>query len=114
MPTSIPALPYPTIPIGGYQSLSPQQIVRLEADRNYTIIHQVGGGKFLVSHTLKVIEERLKPYDFLRIRRGDAVNPFFIKKVSSDGTVLLVDGTQICLSRRRQRMFKRMDISAFS
>lgn len=112
MPSAVPLPAYPPIPIGGYRSLSPQQIVRLEAVRNYTIIHQVGGRKLLVSLTLKRIEERLKPYGFLCIRRGDVVNPNFIKKVGDDGTVLLADGTLIGLSRRRKRLFKKMNKSS--
>jgi two-component system, LytTR family, response regulator len=113
MSTPINTLPYPTISVGSYRCLSPQQIVRLEAARNYTIIHQVGGRKLLVSLTLKTIEERLKPYDFLRVRRGDAINPYFIEKVGEDGTVLLADGTRICPSRRRKSMFRRLDTSPF-
>lgn len=103
-----PLFAHPPVPVGGYSRLSPQQIVRLEASRNYTIIHQVGGRKLLVSITLKRIGERLKPYGFLCLRRGDVVNPDFIKKVGGDGTVLLLDGTKIGMSRRQRAIYRKM------
>ncbi len=93
----------PSIHVGGYRRLVPQQIVRLVADRNYTLIYEASGGKLLVATTLKVIEERLQPYGFMRVTRGDVVNRSFIEKVWKDGTVQLTDGTQIFPSRRRQK-----------
>lgn len=92
-----------SIHVGGYRRLAPQQIVRLVADRNYTLIYQASGGKLLVSTTLKIIEERLQPYGFVRVTRGDVVNRSFIEKIWKDGTVQLTDGTQIFPSRRRQK-----------
>lgn len=93
----------PSIHVGGYSRLVPQQIVRLVADRNYTMIYEASGRKLLVSTTLKIIEERLRPYGFVRVTRGDVVNRSFIEKVWKDGTVQLNDGTQIFPSRRRQK-----------
>ncbi len=93
----------PSIHVGGYRRLIPQQIVRLVADRNYTMIYEASGRKLLVSTTLKIIEERLRPYGFVRVTRGDVVNRSFIEKVWKDGTVQLTDGTQIFSSRRRQK-----------
>lgn len=94
------------IRVGGYRHISPQQIVRLEADRNYTLIHQANGQSFLVSTTLKVIEERLLPFGFVRITRGDVINKAFVKRIWKDGTVQLMDGTRVQPSRRRQGLLK--------
>jgi DNA-binding LytR/AlgR family response regulator len=101
--TMLTQLTSPTIHVGGYHRLAPQQIVRLVADRNYTLIYEASGGKLLVSTTLKIIEERLHPYGFIRVTRGDVVNRSFIEKIWKDGTVQLTDGTQIHPSRRRQK-----------
>ncbi len=100
------ALLSPFINVGGYRRLAPEQIVRLVADRNYTLIYEASGGKLLVSITLKIIEERLRPYGFVRVTRSDVVNRSFIEKVWNDGAVQLTDGTQIFSSRRRQGVLK--------
>ncbi|GHB75592.1 LytR/AlgR family response regulator transcription factor [Persicitalea jodogahamensis] len=98
----VPCLSLPKVRVGGHRRLSPQQIVRLQADRNYTFIHQANGRKILVSLTMKIIEERLRPYGFTRITRGDVINPEFIQKIWKDGCVQLTDGTRIAPSRRRK------------
>ena len=91
------------VPVGAHKSLHPQRIVRLQADRNYTLIHLENGGKLLVSITLKIIEARLLAFGFLRLTRGDVVNLDFIENIRRDGSVKLTDGTQISPSRRRRK-----------
>lgn len=91
------------VPVGAHKSLPPQHIVRLQADRNYTLIYKEDGKKFLVSITLKIIEARLLSFGFLRLTRGDVVNLDFIEKIRRDGSVELTDGTQIYPSRRRRK-----------
>ena len=93
----------PAIHVGGHRRLVPQQIVRLVADRNYTLIYEASGRNLLIATTLKIIEERLRPFGFLRVTRGDVVNRSFIERVWKNGTVQLCDGTQIFSSRRRQK-----------
>jgi DNA-binding LytR/AlgR family response regulator len=103
----MPSLVHTYIHVGGYQHLSPEQIIRLAADRNYTYIYTANGRKILVSTTLKVLEERLIPYGFLRITRSDVINPAYVKKIWKDGAVQLADGMQIYPSRRRQGIMKK-------
>lgn len=93
-----------SVHVGAFRQVKPQQIVRLEADRNYTQIFQANGKKFLVSITLRIIEERLRPFGFLRITRGDVINPYYIRKISKQGIVQLTDGTLIYSSRRRKKV----------
>jgi DNA-binding LytR/AlgR family response regulator len=94
------------IHVGGHQHLRPEQIVRLEADRNYTHIYQSDGSTLLVSITLKIVEARLTAHGFLRITRGDVINLAFVKKIWKDGAIQLLDGTLIYPSRRRQGVIK--------
>ncbi len=91
------------VSVGARKSLHPQRIVRLQADRNYTLIHKENGDKLLVSITLKIIEERLLSFGFLRLTRGDVVNLDFIENIRRDGSVELMDGTRIAPSRRRRK-----------
>lgn len=47
-------------------------------------------GKYLIPHTLKSVEEKLTPYNFLRIHRSYLVNLKHIKVISDD-TVIIAD-----------------------
>lgn len=91
------------IHVGGYRHVVPQHILRLEAYRNYTFFHSIQGGKFIVSTTLKIFEERLFPFGFIRVSRQDMINTYYIKKVWKDGAIELIDGTLTYPSRRRRQ-----------
>lgn len=48
-------------------------IIHAEADDNYTVIH-TASQKFLISATLKAVEEKLTHPDFLRVHRSHLIN----------------------------------------
>jgi two-component system LytT family response regulator len=79
------------------------EILRLEADKNYTCIHLLGKKPFLSSKTLKHFDEMLAEFNFLRTHKSHLVNPKYIKQVSHNNQfVLLTDGSQIEISRRKK------------
>lgn len=54
-------------------ALSPTEITHLEAYDNYTYVFRQDK-KYLLSHTLKSIEEKLQPWGFLRVHKSYLVN----------------------------------------
>lgn len=79
------------------------EIIRLEADRNYTHIHLLNKKPFLASKTLKHFEEMLEDFQFIRTHKSHLINPTFISRLSSDKEhILLNDGSRIELSRRKK------------
>ncbi len=79
------------------------EILRLEADRNYTVIHLVGKRPFVASKTLKHFEEMLEEFSFIRTHKSHLVNSFHIVRLSNDHEyVLLSDGSKIEISRRKK------------
>ena len=79
------------------------EILRLEADKNYTAIHLIGKRPFLSSKTLKHFDEMLNEFDFIRTHKSHLVNPRYIKQVTHNNQyVLLADGTRIEISRRKK------------
>ena len=79
------------------------EILRLEADRNYTVIHLVGKRPFVASKTLKHFEEMLEEFSFIRTHKSHLVNSFHIVRLSNDHEyVLLSDGAKIEISRRKK------------
>lgn len=79
------------------------EILRLEADRNYTVIHLVGKRPFVASKTLKHFEEMLDEFKFIRTHKSHLVNSTHIVQLSNDHEyVLLSDGAKIEISRRKK------------
>jgi two-component system LytT family response regulator len=76
-------------------------IVRCEADSNYTAIYFVDKKKFIASKTLGDIEEMLSPETFLRIHKSHLVNTSHIAHLTSDEELMMKDNSRIPISRRR-------------
>jgi two-component system LytT family response regulator len=78
-------------------------IERLEADRNYVVVH-VPPRRHRMRGTISAIESRLDPRRFLRVARGLVVNADFIVEMvpagHGDADVLLRSGGRVRLSRR--------------
>ena len=75
--------------------------MRCEADSNYTIFHLRSGERLMASYTMATYEEFLLERDFLRISRGHMVNVKAVERIGRDARVLLRDGTELEVSRRR-------------
>ena len=88
------------------------QIIRCEADRNYTSFFLLDNKKILVSKTLKEYETLLSGYNFLRIQQSHLVNLNFIDRYDkkNGGAVVMKDGTEVPLSpAKRDVFFKRLE-----
>lgn len=84
----------------GAEIIPVHTIVRLESEINYTHIHLKSGEKILVSKTLKVFEDTLPKFSFIRIHRSHLINVDFIKRVNKNGggSVELINGDLFKLS----------------
>ena len=79
------------------------EILRLEADRNYTSIHLIGKRPFIASKTLKHFEEMLDGFGFIRTHKSHLVNPKHITRLSHNNEfILLSDGSRVEVSRRKK------------
>jgi two-component system LytT family response regulator len=97
------ALPH----LGGISFTEVDDMVSLQADSNYTIIHMNNMQKLVVSKTLKEFEELLDPTQFARIHKSYIVNLRYIKEYSTTdgGIVKMADGNQWSISRRQLDSF---------
>ncbi|MFA9389191.1 MAG: LytR/AlgR family response regulator transcription factor [Prolixibacteraceae bacterium] len=87
------------------------QIVRLEADGNYTRIFLEGEKEYLVCKTLKDYTEILEKNNFIRTHQSHLVNENKIKAyVKIDGGFIsMTDGSRVPISRqRREEVLKRI------
>lgn len=83
-------------------------IVRCEADNNYTIFCLIGGEKIIVSKPLFEYDELLTDYGFLRCHNSHLVNKVFVKSwIKEDsGYLLMEDGNQIPISRMKKESIR--------
>jgi two-component system, LytTR family, response regulator len=81
-----------------------QNIVRLESDSNYTVFYLTNRQKLIASRTLKDFEALLVPTGFVRIHRSSMINLTHLQEYirGEGGTVLMVDGSEIEVSRREK------------
>jgi two-component system LytT family response regulator len=79
-------------------------IVRLEADSNYTHIYLLDGRKLLVPRTLKEYDELLSGFGFCRIHSAHMVNLSFVEKYvkGEGGQIIMHDGKAIDVSKQKR------------
>jgi two-component system, LytTR family, response regulator len=84
-----------------------EEIIRCEANGNYTIIYADSKEKITASKTIKDYEELLPPSIFCRIHNSHIINLNRIKKYhrGRGGFVVMDDGTSIEVASRRRDEF---------
>lgn len=105
------------IPISnGFEMIDISEIIRCDADNNYTTIRLVEKRKVLVSKPLKHFEEILKHNGFLRVHQSHLINPNQLKKYikSEGGYIVMNDDSIVKVSRSMKRevndLFKKLSI----
>ena len=107
--SSINKIALPTME--GLQMIPIQSIISCEAHDNYTTLILKDNKKLVVSCTLKVIEEMLEDYSFIRVHRSFLVNLHEVEKyVKGDGGyVVMSDGSHIYISRnKKEELLKKL------
>jgi len=92
----------------GFQIVKVCDIMYLEADSNYTILHFSGLNKIVATRSLGDFEKILEGPDFFRIHKSTLINLKFLKAYSSyqGNFAELADGTRLSISRRKVQEFK--------
>lgn len=91
----------------GFEYISLDEIIRLEADRSYCNVFLKGGKKMLVSRCLNEFYKLLKGHNFFRVHNSHVINLQHVMKfVRTDGGfVKLSDGSSVPLSRNKKDEF---------
>jgi len=92
----------------GFRVVNVANIMYLEADSNYTIIHLSGLNKIVATRTMGDFEKILETPEFFRIHKSIIINLNYLKGYSSyqGNFVELSDGTSLSISRRRLNEFR--------
>lgn len=97
----------PIAALDGIHFVDIKDIIRFEADDNYTNIYLSDGEKITASKTIKSYEEQLEKFNFYRVHKSHVINLNYMRKyVKGDGGYLVMDdGIKIEVSRRRRPAF---------
>ena len=91
---------------GAYHVL-PNSIIRLEANDNYTVVHFQGRRPFVVSKVLKIYEEMLRPFGFIRTHRSHLVNKQYVKRIEKS-TIIMEDASVAEVCRRKLKTVRQL------
>lgn len=93
--------------LDGIYFINIRDIVRFEAEDNYTHIFLNNGERITASKTIKSYEDLLTPFNFYRVHKRHVINLNYMRKfVKGDGGYLIMDDDiQIEVSRRRRPAF---------
>lgn len=91
----------------GYIFTKIADIIRCEADGNYTKVIVKNGEKHLVSKTLKEFDTTLSNHNFCRIHKSHLINLTYLKKyIKGDGGIVVMnDDSELEVSRRNKEGF---------
>lgn len=89
----------------GVSFIAFDDIIRLEADSNYTHIILTNTKKITIPKTLKDYEELLSEFGFIRIHNGHIINLQFVEKYikGKSGYVVMKDGSTVEVSQSRTK-----------
>ena len=91
----------------GYVFVELKDIIRCEADSNYTKFYLSNGSKILVSRTLKEYDDILSENSFFRIHNSHLINLSHVRRYlkGKGGFVILSDGSSVEVSVRKKSEF---------
>ena len=82
-------------------SLRISQIRYMEGSRNYQMVFLIDQDEPVeIKMTMEKLEEKMKPYGFIRIHKGYLVNYRFIRRIDTN-QVVLMDGTELPIGRSK-------------
>jgi two-component system LytT family response regulator len=91
----------------GFKRVNIDEIIRCEADSNYTFIYLSDKTKVMVSKTLYDFEKNLSEYNFFRIHHKHLINLEHLKEYikGKGGQVVMADNSVLDVSIRRKNEF---------
>jgi two-component system LytT family response regulator len=84
-----------------------ENIIRLQADDNYTKVFTISGKQYMISRPLKDFERALPAEHFVRTHKSYIINIRHLKNFSNEdgGVAILNDGIKVPISKRKNSTF---------
>ena len=96
--------------LDGFLYVPVHEIIRCEAESNYTSFHFTNRSKLLVSRTLGSFEAQLKPHGFIRVHHHHLINLRHVEKYQRGrgGIVFMSDKKEVLVSQRKRDEFLQL------
>jgi len=93
--------------LDGFEVIQVKDIIRCQANDNFTDFHLQNGKKMVICRTLKHYEDLLEDFGFMRIHRSHLVNLDFVTKYNKGkgGFLTLNDNTELEISPTKKKDF---------
>jgi DNA-binding LytR/AlgR family response regulator len=86
--------------------IDPHEIVAVEAQGNYVLLRRKAGSD-LLRESMSAVEEKLRPYGFVRIHRSVIINAAFVEEIltlaAGDYVLRVQGGIEFTVSRKYRR-----------
>lgn len=94
----------------GKVAVKAMDIIRIEANKSYSVFYLKDNRKFISSHNLSYQEKKINSNYFFRTGKSFLINLFHVISVSGSAPVKLImtDGYEIVISRRKTAHFIAM------
>ncbi len=91
----------------GYEFLKINDIIKCQAESNYTKFYLVNGKSLLICHTLKSYEALLSDFNFCRVHNSFLINMFHVSKYikGKGGYAIMSDNSEVEISIRKKEQF---------
>ncbi len=89
----------------GFEVIQVKDIIRCQANDNFTDFYMVNGSKILICRTLKFYEDILADFDFLRVHKSHLINLQKVKKYlkGKGGQVMMADDSVVDVSPQKKQ-----------
>ncbi len=89
----------------GFEVIQVKDIVRCQANDNFTDFFMVDGAKILICRTLKFYEDILTDFDFLRVHKSHLINLHQVRKYlkGKGGQVMMADHSVVDVSPQKKQ-----------
>lgn len=94
----------------GINYINIDEIICVQAEGSYSIIHQTDGRKIILSKNLKEYETLFHSYDFYRVHNSYIVNLQYVERFNNkEGAIIeMRNGLEVPISRRKKDQFLKI------
>ncbi len=91
----------------GFEVVQVKDIIRCQANDNFTDFYFAGGKRMLICRTLKFYEQVLEEFGFMRVHKSHLINLQFVKKYrkGKTGQIIMSDDSELELSINKKEEF---------
>jgi DNA-binding LytR/AlgR family response regulator len=91
--------------------LDPDEVAAVEARGNYVLLQRTSGSE-LLRESMSIVEEKLRPYGFVRIHRSAIINASLVEEIltlnTGDNIVRIKGGREFTVSRTYKKNLRSL------